>query len=303
MTSAGGASTTGGADTSATATTGGDGSGVELVPAQGALLGVFTPAQSQSELMATESQIGRSWAMHLGYFDWSSDYASFARADIDAGRIPYITVEPWNTTLDAVANGTQDSLIQSRAAGIKGLSGKIMLRFAHEMNGDWYPWGGAENGADVGASAKYVAAYRHIHDLFAAAGVTNVVWVFCPNVDSVPADSWNHWENYYPGDSYVDWMCYDGYNWDTDTFVSMTSRIYAELAAKNKPILLGETSTHDVEKASFIDAILPAMKTQFPMLRALVWFHVNKEEDWRYDSSSGSLAAFVSMANDSYFNP
>ena len=83
----------------------------------------------------------------------------------------------------------------------------------------------------------------------------------------------------------------------------MTSRIYAELAAKNKPILLGETSTHDVEKASWIDAILPAMKTQFPMLRALVWFHVNKEEDWRYDSSSGSLAAFIAMANDPYFNP
>jgi hypothetical protein len=302
-TSAGAASTTGGANTSGATTTGGVGGGGGLVPAQGALLGVFTPAQSQAELQATESQIGRSWAIHLGYFDWSFDYAAFAQADIAAGRIPYITVEPWDVTLDAIASGSQDSIIQSRAAGVKSLSGKIMLRFAHEMNGDWYPWGGAENGADASASAKYVAAYRHIHDLFAAAGVANVVWVFCPNVDSVPADSWNHWANYYPGDAYVDWMCYDAYNWSTDTFASMTSRIYDELAAKNKPILLGETSTQDVEKANWINQIVPAMQTQFPMLRALVWFHVNKEEDWRYDSTADSFAAFVNMATDPYFNP
>lgn len=83
----------------------------------------------------------------------------------------------------------------------------------------------------------------------------------------------------------------------------MTSRIYPALALKNKPILLGETSTHDAEKAPFIDAIVPALKSQFPYLKALVWFHVNKENDWRYDSTASSLAAFVSMAKDPYFNP
>jgi beta-mannanase len=133
--------------------------------------------------------------------------------------------------------------------------------------------------------------------------VTNVLWVFCPNVDSVPSDSWNQWSNYYPGDTYVDWACYDGYNWGTDTFASMTSRIYSGLAAKNKPIMLGETSTLDVEKATWINAIVPAMKSQFPLLKALVWFDVNKENDWRFDSSANSLAAFVAMAKDPYFNP
>lgn len=45
------------------------------------------------------------------------------------------------------------------------------------------------------------------------------------------------------------------------------------------------------------------MKSQFPMLKALVWFHVNKENDWRYDSTQNSLNAFLSMAKDPYFNP
>ena len=296
-------SATGGAKPATGGTTSATGGNALLVPASGALLGVYTPAQSESELESKESQIGRKFAIHLGYFDWSLDYTSFARTDIAAGRIPYVTVEPWNTTLDAISSGSQDTTIQSRATGIKGLNGKVLLRFAHEMNGNWYPWDGFHNGASDSAPPKYIAAYRHVHDVFAAAGVTNVLWVFCPNVDSVPSDSWNQWANYYPGDTYVDWMGYDAYNWGTDTFASMTSRIYSGLAAKNKPIMLGETSTMDVEKATWINAIIPAMKSQFPMLRALVWFDINKENNWLYDSSTASLSAFVAMANDPYFNP
>jgi hypothetical protein len=317
--SAGGTNATGGAANGGTSATGGSkstgGAGGNqstggtsatsslLVPAQGALLGVFTPAQSQAELATTESQVGRKWAIHLGYFDWALDFASFAQSDIAAGRIPYVTVEPWNVTLDAIASGSEDSTIQSRAAGTKALNGKVLLRFAHEMNGNWYPWDGYHNGANTAAPAKYIAAYRHVKDVFVAAGVTNVLWVFCPNVDSVPSDAWNQWSNYYPGDTYVDWTCYDAYNWGTDTFAAMTTRIYSGLSAKNKPIMLGETSTQDVEKATWISAIIPAMKSQFPMLKALVWFDVNKENDWRYDSSSNSLGAFITMAKDPYFNP
>ncbi|MGC4064161.1 MAG: glycosyl hydrolase [Polyangiaceae bacterium] len=243
------------------------------------------------------------FAVHLGYYDWSLDYTSFARADITAGRIPYVTVEPFNTSLDSIASGSEDTLIRSRATAVKSLGGKLLLRFAHEMNGNWYPWDGYHNGANSAAPQKYVAAYRHLHDVFASAGVTNVLWVFCPNVDSVPNESWNQWSNYYPGDSYVDWMCFDGYNWGTDTFASMTSRIYPGLAAKGKPIMLGETSTKDVEKSNWISAILPAMKSQFPLLKALVWFDVNKENDWRFDSTSNSLSAFVTMAKNPYLNP
>jgi hypothetical protein len=302
---ANGGRASGGSSAGGQATGGSNGTGGNslLVPASGALLGAFTPAQTDAELKTTESQIGRKWAIHLGYFDWSLDYTSFAQADIAAGRIPYVTVEPKNVTLDAISSGSEDATIRSRATAVSGLKGKIFLRFAHEMNGNWYSWDGYHNGASTAAPPKYIAAYRHVHDVFASAGVTNVLWVFCPNVDSVPSDSWNQWSNYYPGDSYVDWMCFDGYNWGTDTFTSITSRIYPGLAAKNKPIMLGETSTQDVEKANWINAIVPAMKSQFPQLKALVWFDVNKEQDWRYDSTASSLSAFVSMAKDPYFNP
>lgn len=271
-----------------------------LAPKDGALLGAYIGSGTAA---STEGQLGRKWALVLQYFDWGNDFTSFARSELSAGRIPYVTWEPWRVTLDAIASGSQDSTIRSRAMSLAGLDGKVLLRFAHEMNGDWYPWDGADNGANAAAPPKYIAAYRHIHEVFASVGAKNVLFVFCPNVDSVPNEPWNNWENYYPGDEYVDWMCFDGYNWSTDTFASMTSRIYPSLAMKNKPILLGETSTHEEEKATFVSAIIPALKTQFPRLKALVWFHVDKENDWRYDSTPSSLSSFVAMAKDPYFNP
>ena len=48
-------------------------------------------------------------------------------------------------------------------------------------------------------------------------GVHNVEWVWAPNAESAPGlfdvSSPNNWRHYYPGDSYVDWVGIDGYNW------------------------------------------------------------------------------------------
>jgi beta-mannanase len=173
-----------------------------------------------------------------------------------------------------------------------------------------YSWDGANNGADATATTTFIAAYRHIHDLFVAAGATNALWVFCPNVDSVPNESWNQWQNYYPGDAYVDWMGFDGYNWGTvqttstwQSFPTIAGRIYPSLATKGKPIMIPETAIAELggDKAAWIARILPSLETMFPGVKALVWFQMNKETDWRIDSSAA--AAFVTMANDPYFNP
>ena len=159
---------------------------------------------------------------------------------------------------------------------------------------------------------KYIAAYRHIHDVFTNAGATNVLWVFCPNVDSVPGDAWNAWANYYPGDTYVDWMGLDGYNWGTvqtgsswQSFASMVSRIYPGLAAKGKPIMIPETASTEQggDKAAWINGILPALQGSFPGIKAFSWFEMNKETDWRAESSTSSSQAFVTLTNNSYLNP
>ena len=107
------------------------------------------------------------------------------------------------------------------------------------MNGD-EAWSG--NNAPL-----YVSAYRHIHDLFVAAGATNVVWVWCPNITD--NDGGNRATmDYYPRHAYVDWTGVDGYNCGTknggwQSFERVFQKIYPLLATKKKPILIGEMSS------------------------------------------------------------
>jgi hypothetical protein len=69
--------------------------------------------------------------------------------------------------------------------------------------------------------------------------------------------------------------------------------------------MIHETASTELggDKAALITAILPALKGAFPAIKALVWFHMNKETDWRIDSSTQSRDAFVPMSRDVYFNP
>jgi len=50
-----------------------------------------------------------------------------------------------------------------------------------------------------------VAAYWHLHVIFTAVDATNVVWAWCPNVTDTDGSNRTTMD-YYPGDSYVDWI-------------------------------------------------------------------------------------------------
>ena len=272
-----------------------------LVPAQGALLGHYYGAGS---IARTDARIGRKPAVHLTYYGWTDNWtgSSTTRADLADGRIPLVNWEPFDVDFDDIISGRLDSTIRARADGAKALGKKFFLDFAAEMNEE-EGWGGHD-------PAKYVAAYRHIHDIFVARGATNVVWAWCPNVtDSSDAPSTM---SYYPGDSYVDWTGVDGYNWGTSdpdfewqSFNDLFADIYKKLAAKGKPIIIGEMASDEVggSKAKWIDSIVPTLKNKFPLIKAFVWFDIDKERHWQINSSASSLAAYARMAKDPYLNP
>jgi hypothetical protein len=279
-----------------------------LVPAQGALLGMFYGADNVAQ---TADKLGRTPPVHLTYYAWDDDWAesSITRADLAAGRIPLVNWEPYDPTLADIIAGDYDDMIHERAAGAKALGERFFLDWGAEMNGDWSPWSGAENGMSPDV---YLAAYRHIHDLFVADGATNVIWLWCPNVTDEPRSAWNEMLGYYPGDDYVDWACVDGYNWGGSgggggwqSFDEVFADVYATLATTGKPIMIGEMASAEVggDKAAWIDAMIPTLRDDFPMIKGLVWFDIDKETDWRISSSSETQAAFVRLANDPYFNP
>jgi hypothetical protein len=270
-----------------------------LEPESGALLGQY---YGDGSVAQTEEKLGRMPPVHLTYYAWDTDWnGSVTKADLAAGRIPLVNWEPHHIDFARIIGGSLDATIVARAKGAKALGQKFFLDFAAEMNGD-EAWGGNN-------PTLYVAAYRHIHDLFVAAGATNVIWAWCPNVTDTPGGNRTTMD-YYPGDSYVDWTGVDGYNWGTtnggwQTFQQVFKNIYPLLAAKKKPIIIGEMSSAEGggDKGKWIDEIIPTLRTSFPLIKCLVWFDINKEADWRISSSPASEAAFIRMAKDPYFNP
>jgi hypothetical protein len=227
------------------------------------------------------------------------------QAVVDAGAVPVVTWEPWAYTdgvvqpryaLSTFTAGHHDALLTQWADALAAWDGPVMLRFAHEMNGSWYPWAAGVNGNTAG---DYVAAWRHVHDVFAARGADNVRWVWAPNVvfpGSTPLTA------LYPGDAYVDVLGVDGYNWGTsvpwDTWRTPEQVFGATLAelralAPGKPVLITETASSELggDKAAWVTELFGWAAAQ-PGLTGVIWFDENKETDWRIASSPESGAAF-----------
>ena len=296
----------------------------------GCLVGAFiaTNSPDQFSILDFNNLVQRDMHMIMWYQDFSCSFPTSSCQDISAsGAIPHITWEPWlnwgaqNIYLDDILGGTYDSYIRGWAVGAKSFGEKLFIRWGHEFNGNWYPWGLANNGAGTktgyGDPTKYdgaerfVNAYRRIHGIFEAEGATNVEWIWAYNVYSVPNEPWNAPELAYPGDGYVDWIGIDGYNWGTtQTWSSWQSfnEVFAQavnLASTrwpSKPIMIAEFASAEEggDKAAWIDAI-PSVLEGWPQVRAITWFHIYKECDWRVNSSQSALEAFRRMIKNPIF--
>jgi len=172
---------------------------------------------------------------------------------------------------------------------------------------------GRKKAEDTRHPALYVAAWRRIHDVFAAEGTTNVQWVWCPNATAFRAGDERNAPAYYPGDEYVDWICADGYNWAPGrqgdqwrSFADIYGPFYEWGMARRKPLMVGEFGAQERnpgDKAQWLTEAREALKTKFPGIKAVVYFDADKDYDWRVTSSPETLAAFRAMAQDPWFNP
>jgi hypothetical protein len=302
------------------AVTGADGaaslSGVP-VPAQGVYLGAYVSyglswAGSLRALQSVrrfETQIGRRLAIDDRFYGWTESFPTKLQAeDVASGRIPMVT---WKAPrLDQILDGSQDGLITERARAVRSFGGPLFIRWAWEMNGYWMDWSGVNNatpGRHDGAR-KYVLAWRHVHDLFARAGATNVSWVWAPNHRSVPARPWNTIADYYPGDAYVDWIGFSAYNWGRSrswsrwsSFESLVAPMYDRWSAR-KPMMVAETSSvgSPAAKARWLAGIGPVLERRFPRLKAVVLFEAPPA--WTMTTSTAALVALRALAGSRVFS-
>jgi Glycosyl hydrolase family 26 len=211
------------------------------------------------------------------------------------GAVPMITWEPWDddevsVPLASIAAGGEDGYLREAAQAAAAWGQPIFLRFAHEMNGKWYPWG-----REI-TPAIFKAAWRHVVDVFRTNGANNVRWVWCPYVSTGHS---RRFKRFYPGDAWVDWACLDGFNWGAYRTWQSFKRIFGAsyqslIRLTSRPVMIGETGVNQVggDKSRWIATSFRHKLPRYTHVRALVIFDAADERaDFRVDSSAGALAA------------
>ncbi len=108
----------------------------------------------------------------------------------------------------AAADGAYDERWRASLTNMRDMWGDrtapLFIRFAHEMNGDWYDWS-----VDAGNHQDFIAAWRHFRALQQEIFPESKL-VFAVNRESVGNDI--DWRETFPGAEYVDVMGVDYYN-------------------------------------------------------------------------------------------
>jgi len=275
----------------------------------GRFLGFYVPGapSSMTPLTTLESQVGRK-ATVVNFFISDSEAFPTSRCQniVNHGATPLVTLEFWsaqNGGVAAITNGSKDAYLRTFADQAKSFGKEIWIRPFHEMNGDWYPWGGSTNG---NSPTAVIAAWRHVNAVFKSRGATNVKFVWCVNNDSVPYTTANGIDKYWPGDAYVDYTSIDGYNagttqsWSTwRSFATTFRNSYKTITALSaKPLFIAETSSVEQggSKAAWISGMFSSLNTEFPRIKGIVWFNAKLTYDWRVETASANVTAYKAGA-------
>lgn len=160
-----------------------------------------------------------------------------------------------------IANGVQDRYIRRFARGLATFDGVVYLRFAHEMNGFWYPWSHDPQ--------NYRRAWRHIVGLFKEVGAWNVrfLWSVNPNLYETQAAWRRGLPRYWPGADYVDALGLTMINFGGAKRYSVSlfaPRLRALHRLYRKPVILAETNTQWGGRVQWL-------KNLRAMLRRMSW--------------------------------
>ncbi|RYX86193.1 hypothetical protein EON83_02930 [bacterium] len=197
--------------------------------------------------------------------------------------------------LKDIAAGTWDDYFIEAARTVRDFELPVFISIDHEMNGTWYPYSQAYPGSKTTA-ADYVAAWKHIVDVFRKQGASNAAFVWAPNVPDVGGIPYT---SYYPGDDYVDWVGISFYSGNT---MSAMDEIYRQLAPR-KPFFITEWATA-TEKNKFnslfpgevewVEQFFAALETRYPRVKAISWFNwQNGDGDYRLTRVPAQAQAYA----------
>jgi mannan endo-1,4-beta-mannosidase len=208
------------------------------------------------------------------YSGWREPFqAGFAGAVARHGAELLVQIDPTDVSLAAIASGRYDSYLRSYADAVRSYGHALILGFGHEMNGNWYSWGYRHTSPGV-----FVAAWRHIVDVFREQGAGNVTWMWTVNVvhrGNAPSPA-----RWWPGRSYVDWVGIDGYydkrSWTFAPLFGPTIKIVRALTTTPIPVLISETGAPAAYQPAKIPDLFRGVRAYG--LLGFVWFNAHGVE-------------------------
>jgi mannan endo-1,4-beta-mannosidase len=226
------------------------------------------------------------------YSGWKDPFqARFASEAQKHGTVVLVQLMPRGISMASIAAGNWDSYLRTYAASVRSFGGQIILSFAPEMNGPWYSYGYRQT-----SPATFVAAWRHVVDMFRAEGASNVTWLWTvnrsnPGVTGSPRRWW-------PGTGYVTWVGVDGYFIQSkDSFWTVFAPTFAQIRQfTSKPVLLSEVAVGPLAgKSRKIPDLFAGIRRLH--LLGLIWFDVRQHagiyhQDWRLEDNPAALAVF-----------
>ena len=189
------------------------------------------------------------------YSGWDEPFnASFAQGAYADGIETFVEMEPWNCyscdgdsvpAMTDIAAGGYDGYLTGFGQAIKAFGHPVLVTFAHEMNGGWYPWG--YDGSEGTTPEQWIAAWDHVVTVINGQAPGLVTWVWAANVELGATSVAQYW----PGAQYVGEVGLDGYlSSDSDTYQSEFGQTVTDVRAlTDRPIWITETGVNQDDSA------------------------------------------------------
>ena len=198
-----------------------------------------------------------------------------------------------DTLLKEIALGVWDSTLFAFADGAVQSGVTVYFRFGPEMNGAWFPWGNKPD--------EFISAWLHTRRIFSTAGAGNVRWVFSPNVLWADRTFERDLLPYYPGDSAVDIIGLDGYNFGDSydewhhwqSFKEVFGATLRGAVSFGKPLWITEAGCpSNPRRPAWLQDLFLFMDDN-PCVGAVLWFNAHKtgEPDFNLQDDNASLSS------------
>ncbi len=259
--------------------------------------------------------VGARPTLVMEFEHWHRDRtldSHFAAAQAHGMRSFMVSWEPW-TPVDpalgrnaqyaeqarysnaAIVAGGHDDYVRRFARSVARSKLTVYVRFAHEMNGEWYPWSRD--------AANFVRAWRHVVDIFRAEGATNARWIFSVNPSLYQTDSvWlDRVQRYWPGAEYVDYVGASVIN-----FGGAQERVLADFLPRlnmihstfDKELIITEFNTSAEHRVRWLTDLRTWLVTDGTWVRGVVLSQVFSREQAQRGTRVGDLSWSVATDPD-----